>query len=157
MLYCIDIDGRLMTLYKADVISDYALKDVVPYCDAKGLIPFIPRTKAHLDAVLDWVGDEANKDKYLKIFGVIPKWKGATCKNTYLTSSNSACQWTAWDRGRFYVQDYRTNISEPNGDNDVDSSMYYDWNSDNTIHWYNDIVSPGYKSKGFICMSPDDL
>jgi len=46
-------------------------------------------------------------------------------------------------------------VTEPNGDNAVNASMYYQFDASGTVTWYNDIPAPGYTSSQYICSTND--
>ncbi len=76
--------------------------------------------------------------------------KGANCTQTGF-NSDTCTGWAPNDGGPYWVS-ARTNISEPNGDNDTNASMYYNWDTNSyEISWYNDLVYPGYASQYFMC------
>jgi len=114
------------------------------YCSNLGLRLFVPKTKEHLtDNVLKF-GSE-----YFRIMGIYPKFNGATCTGTF--SSSTCSDWGTLAGDAWYVQDYK-DVSEPNGDNKANESMYYTFLSDGTIDHYNDITD-GYTSSYFVCSS----
>ena len=114
---------------------------------------FIPRTPEHVvsaysvatNASIQNVGDPL----FLRILGIYPKAQGANCVNKAF-NSDQCTAWRAGDDGPYYVGN-KTNITEPNGDNGVTSSMYYDFLAGGVINWYNDIVAPGYTSNRYMC------
>jgi len=122
-------------------------------CDKFGMNLFIPRTAAHVvasykiatDSGIQSFGDPG----FMYILGIYPKAQGANCSQKAMNSVGCAT-WRAGDDGPFYVGN-KTNITEPNGDNGVTSSMYYTWDVNGVVTWYNDIVAPGYTSTQFMC------
>jgi len=148
-------DGGGYTLYK--VYTGGALLDAAgaeAECASRGMQLFVPRTQGHLVAAAAVaasasIGPDANSD-YLRILGIYPSSKGAACLNTALTSNNPSCGWVASDGGSFWVS-ARTDIAEPNGDNDLGCSMYYSIDSSGIAAAWNDIYSPGYTSSRFTC------
>ncbi|TNF25765.1 MAG: hypothetical protein EP329_22425 [Deltaproteobacteria bacterium] len=147
-------DGGGYTLHKASVGSAYNAVEAEAYCASLGMSLFIPRTQSHLAsawsvAQSSTFGPDASSG-YLYIMGIYPSVKGATCKNTALTSNNPSCGWIAGDDGSFWVST-RTDIAEPNGDNDLGASMYYGFDGSGNVTGYNDVPSPGYTSARFMC------
>ena len=157
-------DGGGYTFLKAMVGSAYSGAQAEAHCQQYGMHLFIPRTKRHLAsafAVASSVtfGPDASTN-YLYIMGIHPKVSGgsvgagSTCLNRPLHSRSAGCNWVARDGGNYWVTN-RTDISEPNGDCGTTSSMYYGFNSDGSISWYNDIPTPGYTSARFMCDTAD--
>ncbi len=113
---------------------------------------FVPTSSE--DLVYAWElahsGDDQSNN-YLYILGIYPKIQGSasTCVRTAMTSEDCTT-WRATDDGTFWIGT-KTTITEPNGDNCEDGSMYYSWNGDGSINWYNDINCPGYTSTRFMC------
>ena len=122
-------------------------------CDKYGMNLFIPRTAEHVVSsyAIATNGGIQNDGSplYMYILGIYPKAQGANCVQKAMNSV--ACTtWRAGDDGPYYVGN-KTNITEPNGDNGVTSSMYYDFQAGGVINWYNDISAPGYTSARFMC------
>ena len=143
-----------------------------------GMDLIVPRTEAHKNATLHIANnadiavyrpaDLSNTSgeattNYLYIMGIYPDesgvnlgYGGSACTNTAFNSLDGGCpNWNPNDGGPFFVST-RTNISEPNGDNLDDASMYYSWvvSGDNwEIGHYNDIPNGGigYTSQRFMC------
>ena len=167
-VYCdMTTDGGGYTYYKAP--SDGSSRNAAQWeqiCEAAGMQLFVPRTPEHLKAALTFAAD-TNLDReltdhgtpsvqvaHLYLLGIYPSQRGNRCVNVAMTSE-SCTTWHASDNGPYYVSD-RTNITEPNGDNAVDSSMYYSWASDlSGASWYNDINAPGYSSPYALCQVGD--
>jgi hypothetical protein len=146
-------DGGGYSFLKVNYGREVEATEAESYCASNGMQLFIPRTQEHQLAALELArsatfGPSADDD-YMRILGIYPTYNGATC---YRVAFNSgACSdWAASDGGPYWVGD-RTDITEPNGDNTTTASMYYSWQSDGTVSWYNDIVSPGYTSQYFMC------
>ncbi|MCA9719820.1 MAG: hypothetical protein KC468_34455 [Myxococcales bacterium] len=126
------------------------------YCEQYGMHLFIPRSPAHKDvsyaiATDANIGPDGNQT-YMRILGVYPKFNGATCSQQGMNSDNNNCGWQARDAvdgGTFWVHNVN-NITEPNGDNNVIQSMYYNWNVDASIQWHNDVTA-GYSSTRWMC------
>ncbi|MCA9518053.1 MAG: hypothetical protein KC635_24105, partial [Myxococcales bacterium] len=155
-VYC-DMTNGGYTYLKVDYGQEATAVDAESYCAARGLQLFIPRTKAHLAsafavATSGAIGPSGSK-LYLYIMGIYPEFAGATCKNMPLHSGNPSCQWEASDGGTFWVSN-RTDVAEPNSDNAVTSSMFYDFDdAGNAIAWNDTEVS--YTSRYFICDTGD--
>jgi cysteine-rich repeat protein len=146
-------DGGGYTFLKVDQGAQYNAAQAEAECDAWGMQLWIPRTLDHKNS--GWaiandagIGDGASPD-YMRILGIYPNFNGATCANQPMNSSNPNCGWDASDDGPWYVHAVN-NISEPNGDNNVTGSMYYQWNNGN-IQWHNDIGGAGYTSAFYMC------
>ncbi len=160
IVYCDMIsDGVGYTFYKVNHETNAYAVDAEAYCNNLGMRLFIPRTRNHLIsaymiATNGTIGPDSNAN-YLYIMGIYPQWNGATCRSTPLMSSNPNCNWRAGDGGPFWVTD-RSDISEPNGDNNITSSMYYTFQPSGEINGYNDINAPGYGSTRFICDTGDN-
>jgi hypothetical protein len=152
-------DGGGYTMLKVDQGSTYYGDDAESDCSSMGLQLFIPRTQAHLlsawTVALDTATGGSATSNYLYIMGVYPATNGATCESTPLNSDNASCDWVAGDLGAFWVSD-SSSITEPNGDNDILSSMYYAFDSSGTVTSYNDLNYPGYGSSQYICSALDE-
>ncbi len=155
-VYCdMTTDGGGYSYLKVNDAVSYA-PAAETYCNQYGMHLFVPRSEAHKDAsyaiAMDGnIGPDANQ-RYMRILAIYPQQNGATCSNQVMQSSNNNCNWQAHDAadgGTFWVHD-RTNISEPNGDNNIVQSMYYQWNNDATINWHNDVTN-GYNSERWMC------
>ncbi len=151
-------DGGGYTFYKVDAPGSTSADTAERECNERGLNLFIPRTEQHLASA--WVvandtaaGGEASYE-YLTIMGIYPDWNGATCSNKAFTSDSSDCDWSARDGRGFWVSELTT-ISEPNGDNDQNSSMTYSFDADGNVTWYNDTRWPGGESAHFLCSRGD--
>ncbi|MEZ4453909.1 MAG: fibrinogen-like YCDxxxxGGGW domain-containing protein [Nannocystaceae bacterium] len=153
-VYCdMTSDGGGYSFLKLLTNTAYGAVQAEAECDKYGMNLFIPRTPAHQKSA--WsiannanIFNEANAN-YMYILGIYPKVKGATCTSTAFNST-SCTTWRAGDDGPFWCGT-KTTITEPNGDNDVNASMYYSWNMDGTENWHNDIPAPGYTSQRFMC------
>ena len=158
-VYCdMSLDGGGWTFLKVDNGTAVSAMVAEAYCANRGMQLFIPRTKEHLSIAYN-VATNSNigpggDPNYMRILGIYPNSNGATCLRRAFTSSTAGCNWSASDGGSYYVSD-RTNITEPNGDNNTTSSMYYGWLSGARIDWYNDIPAPGYTSRYFMCDTAD--
>jgi cysteine-rich repeat protein len=146
-------DGGGYTFLKVDQGAQYNAAQAEAECDSWGMQLWIPRTLEHKNS--GWaiandagIGDGASAD-YMRILGIYPNFNGATCANQGMNSGNPNCGWDASDDGPWYVHAVN-NISEPNGDNNVAGSMYYQWNNGN-IQWHNDIGGSGYTSAYYMC------
>ena len=91
------------------------------------------------------------------MMGIYPKFKGAQCMGSDFTSSGCA-NWGPKNGTAWFVQQ-GINVTEPNGDNDVDGSMQYGYDASGNITWYNDIpntLEGGYRAANYLCSSPND-
>lgn len=121
-------------------------------CATKGLQLFVPRTKAHFDAARAQFGAYR-----FVIMGIYPKFKGAQCMGSDFTSSGCSA-WGPKNGAAWFVQQ-GINVTEPNGDNDVDRSMQYGYDAGGNVTWYNDlenINAGGYNEANYMCSSPND-
>lgn len=154
VVYCdMSTDGGGYTMLKVNHGSPLSGAGAEGYCEARGMHLFIPRNRPHLQVALQVatnsnIGPDASS-RYLRLLGIYPKNKGARCVNVPFNSQRCT-SWAAKDGGPYYVSD-RTDITEPNGDNDTTASMFYNFDSSANIIWYNDIPSPGYTSERFMC------
>lgn len=154
-VYCdMSSGGGGFTMLKVSNGTAIGAADAERYCEARGMHLFIPRSPEHLNIAFDVatnpnVGPDGSS-RYLRIMGIYPRTKGATCLSRAFKSGSSGCNWRARDDGSFYVTD-RTDITEPNGDNDLTASMYYGFDNNGALSWFNDIPAPGYTSERFMC------
>ncbi|MCA9662271.1 MAG: hypothetical protein KC486_28285, partial [Myxococcales bacterium] len=147
-------DGGGYTFLKVDPGGQYFAADAETACDAFGMNLFIPRSLDHKNSA--WaiandagIGPDASAN-YMRILGIYPKQNGASCSAQPMNSGNVNCGWHASDDGPWYVHAVN-NITEPNGDNNVIGSMYYQWQANGDIQWHNDIPGNGYSSDRFMC------
>jgi hypothetical protein len=139
--------------------SSYSTREAEDYCQntfGKDWKLYIPRSREDLQFAYQVAGDDT---EYLRIFAIYPKFQGATCTFTALTSE-TCTTWKARDVGKFWVGT-RTDIPEPNGDNCLNGSMaYWSYAADGTNPYYNDCAGrdcaanptcDGYTSTKFIC------
>lgn len=69
--------------------------------------------------------------------GIYPNYNGATCVT--IPFSSSVCPaWSPKSGGRWYVSN-RSDIPEPNGDNNTEQSMYYEF-SGGIVSYFSDIT-----------------
>jgi hypothetical protein len=152
-------DGGGYTLFKLSATGNQSAEEAETKCAVRGLQLFIPRSQSHLlsawDVAVDAKVGSSGSDAYLSIMGIYPDSEGATCANTPLTSSNLLCDWVAGDGGAFWVS-ASTAISEPDGDNDILSSMAYSFDSSGVVTDYTDTAAPGATSNRFICSATDE-
>ncbi|MFO7563535.1 MAG: fibrinogen-like YCDxxxxGGGW domain-containing protein [Enhygromyxa sp.] len=154
-----ETDGGGYTFLKIDAGSEHFAPQAETVCADHGMQLWIPRSLAHRTsgweiAHDDNIGGSATA-LYMRILGVYPNFNGAQCRDQPLNSGNPNCNWSASDNGPFFVHDVNY-ISEPNGDNNVNQSQYYDWNGDGDIQWHNDTVQ-GFSSAYFMCDVGDKL
>ena len=153
-VYCdMTTSGGGYTMLKINHGTAISAAQAEQQCQQRGMHLFIPRSRDHLASALD-VASNANigpdgSTRYLRILGIYPNARGATCLNRAFKSGVAGCSWRARDNGPFFVSE-RVDITEPNGDNEPGSSMYYAWES-GAVVWYNDIPAPGYTSERFMC------
>ena len=160
-VYCdMTSDGGGYTFLKLVAGSQLNAAQAEGECGASGMQLWIPRSLAHKNS--GWtiandanIGQGANPN-YMRILGIYPSVNGATCANQPMNSGNMNCGWKASDDGPWYVHEVN-NISEPNGDNNVAGSMYYQWQNNGDIQWHNDIGGAGYTSQYFMCDVGDKL
>ncbi|PKN56915.1 MAG: hypothetical protein CVU56_13820 [Deltaproteobacteria bacterium HGW-Deltaproteobacteria-14] len=155
------IDGGGYTFLKVKLgaaVGNGGLGGAEAACDAYGLQLFIPRSPAHLAAAwLVATGPDFGESNalYLRLFGIYPSAKGATCAYTQLATGNPSCAWVAGDGGPFWVSN-RVDHWEPNGNNDLGSGMRYDFSGGVATSW-DDIAAPGYTSDRFMCDMGDKV
>lgn len=152
-------DGGGYTFLKVSPGGQAYAVDAEAECSALGMQLWIPRSLEHKDsgwaiATDDQIGPDASPE-YMRILGIYPNQNGATCANQPMNSSNGNCGWSASDDEVWYVHNVN-NISEPNGDNTTQGSMYYTWQGGN-IQWHNDIGGLGYSSSRYMCDVADKL
>jgi streptogramin lyase len=152
-VYCDMVtDGGGYTFLKVDYGDWVNALQAENYCDEFGMQLFVPRTEAHRNAALDIARNESigpgAHDFYMRILGIYPRWNGAGCVRIPLNSSRCG-SWHANDDGPYFVTN-RSDITEPNGDNDTKVSMQYSWIG-YEANWYNDISWAGYTSSYFMC------
>jgi cysteine-rich repeat protein len=123
-------------------------------CAEWGMQLWIPRSLEHKNS--GWaiandgdIGPGAHAD-YMRILGIYPMFNGAACSAQPMRHDNPTCNWRASDDGPWYVHDV-SSITEPNGDNNVIGSQYYQWQVDGNIQWHNDIPGNGYSSDRYMC------
>ena len=154
-VYCDMVsDGGGYTFYKIDAGSAVRAPEAEAACAELGMQLFIPRSEAHLavayDVAVDPTFGPSGAWNYLNILGIYPNSNGAQCRNMAMNSDNASCNWRASDDGPFWVSD-RTNIGEPNGDNNIVQSQAYWFDSGSyLVRHYNDITA-GYASRYFMC------
>ncbi len=153
-------DGGGYTFLKVDPGAEFFAANAEDECASWGMQLWIPRSLEHKDA--GWaiandagIGPDASAN-YMRILGVYPNQNGATCLNQPMNSDSPNCNWRASDDGPWYVHEVN-NITEPNGDNNVTASMYYQWQGNGQIQWHNDIAGNGYSSNRFMCDVGDKL
>ena len=141
-------DGGGFTIKTVTTTPAIYAPDAENYCSANfDMQLFIPRTEAHLTTAVDTHGAE-----YFYIMGIYPKSNGASCSNIAFNSLDCH-NWAPKDNGKWYVSN-RTDISEPNGDNNIIQSMSYQFLG-TSINSYNDVTS-GYTSENFACSAKDE-
>ncbi|TNF32367.1 MAG: hypothetical protein EP329_10460 [Deltaproteobacteria bacterium] len=123
-------------------------------CADYGMQLFIPRSAQHLAsafavATSGGYGPDGSAE-YLRIMGIYPNAAGAACANQPFNSGNTGCNWAASDGGAYWVSN-RTDIGQPNGNNNLDGSMSYSFNVDGAVTAYDDVAGVGYTSDRFIC------
>jgi hypothetical protein len=148
-------DGGGYSFYKINTVDNYYTSDAEGQCATFGLQLFIPRTESHLlsayDVAVDATFGPSSSALYLSMFGIYPDYDGVSCAYQAMNSDNVSCDFSASDEGPFWVSD-RSDILEPNGDNDTTTSLYYDFstNADGTVYTYSDYPS-GPVTRTFIC------
>ncbi len=151
-------DGGGYTIVKLATAGTNYAEDAEQGCALLGLQLFIPRTEDHLlsawAAATGTAAGGTASDDYLAIMGIYPDSEGATCARTPLTSSNGLCDWVAGDGGGFWVSISTTN-HEPDGDNDVSSSMAYTFDKTGSVTGYTDTPYPGAGAGRYICSATD--
>jgi hypothetical protein len=160
-VYCdMTTNGGGYTFWKIDHGSSVNASTAESQCGSRNMRLLIPRDANHLASAITVARDTTigpgGGDGYMYILGIYPNGNGQTCRNTPLNSSNSSCNWSAGDGGPFWIGD-TSGVSEPNGDNCTTCSMYYSWNTDGTVAWYNDayVSQGGYLSQYYICDTAD--
>lgn len=147
-------DGGGYTFLKIDAGAQTFASAAETECASHGMQLWIPRSAAHAESGWTIANDGgiggAGSPDFMRILGIYPNFNGATCANQAMNSSNPNCGWDASDDGTWFVH-AANNISEPNGDNDVNGSMYYQWQGNGQIQWHNDIGGAGYSSAFYMC------
>jgi hypothetical protein len=147
-------DGGGYTFLKFDAPGSTSADTAERACNDYGLNLFIPRTEDHLASAWAVANDTAAggeaSGEYLAIMGIYPDQNGATCIYQGFNNDSASCAWSARDDGDFWVSDMVT-LGEPNGDNDVNSSMDYTFDADGIVTAYNDTRWPGGSSEHFLC------
>lgn len=164
-VFC-DMQNGGYTSYKMTSATDLKSTEVEAKCSENNLQLFVPRTEAHLTkAVTTHTGE------YFRLMGIYPKFAGARCDTVYLNSS-TCTNWSPKDAGKWFV--YNWNMAyphngggvgvypEPNGDNSLNASMVYSWDSAGRVTAFNDIRDDnpsylgGYKTRAWTCSAKDE-
>ncbi|TNF24966.1 MAG: hypothetical protein EP329_23940 [Deltaproteobacteria bacterium] len=153
-----DADGGGYGFLKILAASPQSAAQAEATCAARGMQLLVPRTPAHLAAAYavatdPGFGPDGSAD-YLTLLGVYPAVAGATCASTPLATGNDACGWVAGDGGTFWVSDLTT-VAQPDGDNDVASSMAYTFDGSGAAIAWADSPAPGATSARFVCGDVD--
>jgi len=152
-------DGGGYTFLKIDAGGQTFAPQAEAECASWGMQLWIPRSVEHKNAGWQIANDgdvaPGGHPDYMRILGIYPNFNGATCQSQPMNSNNQNCQWDASDDGPWYVHNVN-HIAEPNGDNNVNQSMYYTWQGNGEIQMYNDIPQ-GYSSQYFMCDVADKL
>jgi hypothetical protein len=146
-------DGAF-SFFKVKLGSPVSAATAEAICADYGMQLFIPRSAQHLAsafavATSDGFGPDATAE-YLRILGIYPNAAGAACANQAFNSGNTGCNWKAADGGAFWVSN-RTDIGQPNGNNDLDGSMSYTFDANGAVVAYDDVTGAGYTSDRFMC------
>ena len=127
-------------------------RDAEADCAAHGLQLFVPRTQAHFAAARARFGPA-----YFQMMGIYPNYVGAQCMGSNFTSAGCSA-WGPKTGASWFVQQ-GLEITEPNGDNDLDGSMEYGYDASGNITWYNDIPNShqgGYQFPNYVCSAPNE-
>ncbi len=155
---------------------------VESFCIAKGMRLVVPRTQAHLraavaiarNASIVTVGTATSSDLYMRLLGIYPGVKGATCNGSIMNTATGTrpCNWGPSGPTPFaaasglnvtgeplnvpYFLHNRTNFGEPNGDNCTTCSMNYNYDGAGDVSGFNDLNAHITTSQ-FICDVGDKL
>ncbi|RVU40708.1 DUF4215 domain-containing protein [Lujinxingia sediminis] len=160
-VYCdMTSDGGGYTFLKLDPGYRGFASEAEDICASHNMQLHIPRSPSHLAATIALarnpdVGPDAHDD-YVRIFGIYPNVNGAACPYQAFNSTNTGCAWRASDQGPFWISN-RTDIAEPSGDNIINGSMGYTWDSNGNLIGYNDVDGLGYATNRIICQVGDKL
>lgn len=175
VVYCdMTSSWEAWTLYSVTQANSLHSTEMESICNWVWLQLFVPRTKEHFDA---W----RNKFSFLyfRLMWIYPTVKWNTCLSSnhmYFnwdinTATSDMCTWwQPFDWWRYFVEN-NLSVTEPNWDNDIDWSMWYDYNTSWNLTRYNDVVNTNlrtywwlnentsinwYKTNRFICSHPDE-
>jgi hypothetical protein len=153
-VYCdMDSDNGGYTYLAHDFGIAVNTPTIESFCQSKGMQLFVPRTKEHFDSAIAYVSGDTH---YFTLMGIYPNYAGATCNNIDFTS-DTCSNWGPTLGGSWYVQDYISpSPGEPNGDNYLNHSMSYSFDSvtKELLH-YNDL-NDGYTASKAVCSALDE-
>lgn len=161
--YC-DMNNGGYTIYTMSHSSTQLTPATETACSNLGMKLFVPRTQEHLTDAVKQFGTS-----YFYLMGLYPNYKGARCSTVYF-NSNTCTEWSPSDNGKWFVYNWDMSYPhngggvgvypEPNGDNDVNLSMFYEFdNSTGLALRFNDIASDnpsypgGYGTTKWACSS----
>ena len=150
--FCDMSNGGYTTITRSSSVQKFTA-EVEADCQSENMKLFVPRTQQHLEkAVKKLTGD------YFKLMGIYPNKKGATCDTVYF-NSDTCHNFDPTDSGKWFV--YNWNMSyphngggfgvypEPNGDNSLNSSLIYTFDSaTGKVTAFNDITDDNLSSPG---------
>lgn len=155
------------TIYTMSNPSPIFTAEIESRCSAENMQLFVPRTENHLTKAVLTLG---KSNFYL--MGIYPKIKGASCATVYF-NSDTCNNFSANDNGKWFVYNWDMTYPhgsggfgvypEPNGDNDLKSSLSYNFDeTTGKVSSFNDIANNnpssigGYSATSWSCSALDE-
>jgi hypothetical protein len=159
--FCDMINGGYTTITRSSSSSKFTA-EVEADCQSENMKLFIPRTEQHLEKAVKTLSAS-----YFKLMGIYPNQEGTSCATVYF-NSDTCHNFAPKDGGKWFVYNWDMSYPhngggfgvypEPNGDNSLNSSLSYTFDSaTGRVTAFNDIrdsstSSPGgYKTTSWAC------